>query len=221
MEDKKKKQIVFKRRYWLYALALVFAAVFFISFTFQETVLGYIGLLADYLAEHKYMGAIIFVLLSTLSAIVSPLSSAPIIPSAMVAWGSGLTLFFLMLGWIIGGAIGWLIGNLAGEKVLRKHYSFNKIEYYKNKLSAETQFWIVLIFRFAVPSEITGFTLGILRYSFGKYLIATFITEIPFALLAVYSGAALVSGEVFAFAGLIVMALVFIVIMSFYLKKRI
>jgi len=212
---------VFKKRYWLYALVFVFAAVFYASFVFRENVLDFIFSFADYLGVHKYLGVLIFVAISALSAIISPLSSIPLTPFAIVAWGYELTLFFLLLGWIIGGATGWIIGYYAGERVVRRHYSFKKIEYYKNKLSTETQFWLVLIFRFAIPSEITGFTLGILKYSFGKYLLATFITEFPFALLAVYSSEALVGGQVFVFTGLIALALIFIGIMSLYFKKRI
>lgn len=211
---------IFKKSFWLYALILVFIIVFYFSFAFQENILLFINSFGGYLSEHKYFGVFVFMIISALSAIVSPLSSVPLTPFAIVAWGHGLTLLFLLFGWMIGGTIGWIIGCFAGDKVIRKYYSFDRIEHYKNKMSAETQFWLVLIFRLAVPSEITGFTLGILKYHFGKYLIASFISEIPFALLAVYSSMALVSGQIFVFAGLIAMGLIFISIMSLYFKKR-
>ena len=214
-------QLSFKKSYALYFLVLIFAFFYFFSLSFQGTVSQFIILLADYLGRHKFAGIFIFLLLSAFSALLSPLSSLPLIPSAMVAWGQGWTLFFLLFGWMIGGVLGWVIGNVAGQKVIRKYSSFEKIEYYKNKLSTKKQFWIVLVFRLAVPSEITGFTLGILKYNFRKYLIATFISELPFAFLAVYSGIALVDGDIFIFIILVFFTLIIISAMSLYLKNQI
>lgn len=216
-----KVQVQFQKNFWIYVLVLIFVGIFSTSFIFREAIYGFINLLAGYLGESGYFGIFIFISISAAAAILSPLSSIPLTPSAIIVWGNELTLFFLLLGWMIGGVIGYTIGYFVEERIIGKYYSFQKVEYYKSKLSSQAQFWIVLVFRLAVPSEIAGYTLGVLKYHFGKYLIATFISEVPFALLAVYSSTALMGGRVFVFAGLIALCLVFISAMSYYHKKHI
>ena len=46
-----------------------------------------------------------------------------------------------------------------------------------------------------MPSEIPGYVLGILRYKFPLYLTALAITELPYALAAVYLGESFLKGQ--------------------------
>jgi uncharacterized membrane protein YdjX (TVP38/TMEM64 family) len=52
-----------------------------------------------------------------------------------------------------------------------------------------------LLFQAAVPSEIPGYVLGILRYEFPLYLTALAITELPYAFAAVYLGESFLKGQ--------------------------
>ena len=70
-----------------------------------------------------------------------------------------------------------------------------KIDGWERELGARARFVHILLFQAAVPSEVPGYVLGILRYSFPLYLTALSITELPYALATVYLGESFLEGE--------------------------
>jgi uncharacterized membrane protein YdjX (TVP38/TMEM64 family) len=76
-------------------------------------------------------------------------------------------------------------------------------------LGTRARFAHILLFQAAVPSEIPGYVLGILRYSFPLYLAALAITELPYAIATVYLGESFLEGEgtVFILLGFAVIVL--------------
>ncbi|OGI23416.1 MAG: hypothetical protein A3E91_03615 [Candidatus Moranbacteria bacterium RIFCSPHIGHO2_12_FULL_40_10] len=158
---------------------------------------------------------------STLAVIISPFSSLPLVPSAIMVWGNFVTFIFLVAGWFLGAWLGYLLGGWAGRKILKRWWNFEKVEYYKRKISPRAQFWLVFLFRLAIPSEVTGITLGIIRYHPGKYLLITFLTELPFAFAAVYLGGTLAEGNFLAFAVMIILVTALIALASYFFHKKI
>jgi len=61
------------------------------------------------------------------------------------------------------------------------------------QVSQRAPFGLVLLFQFALPSEVPGYVLGIVRYHFGRYIAALSIVELPFAVGTVYLGAGLLA----------------------------
>ena len=49
-------------------------------------------------------------------------------------------------------------------------------------------FGLILLFQLALPSEVPGYILGIMRFRLGIYLAALAIAELPFAIGAVWLG---------------------------------
>jgi uncharacterized membrane protein YdjX (TVP38/TMEM64 family) len=47
----------------------------------------------------------------------------------------------------------------------------------------------VLLFQLALPSEIPGYVLGLVKYNFARYCLSLGLAELPYALLTVYLGA--------------------------------
>jgi uncharacterized membrane protein YdjX (TVP38/TMEM64 family) len=68
-----------------------------------------------------------------------------------------------------------------------------KIEKYQEYVSRRTKFWMVLLFCFAVPSEIPGYVLGGIQYSFWRFVIAMAVSEGIYAVLIVLAGESLMS----------------------------
>jgi len=207
---------------WLITLGFMvfFGAIFFAFAGFQQFLIERAEIIAIFIKNHEISGAIFFVFLNTLSVIFTFFSSFPLVPLALVAFGDIPTLIYLIIGWMLGGIISYFIGLFAGNKIAKLFLSLDKIDCYKNKISPNSQFWLVLLFRVAVPSEIAGYTLGVIRYHFGKYLIATFLSEFPFALLATYSSEALVERRFISFASTVIAGLLIVVAMSYLLKRR-
>jgi uncharacterized membrane protein YdjX (TVP38/TMEM64 family) len=68
-----------------------------------------------------------------------------------------------------------------------------KIEKYQEYVSRRTRFWMVLLFCFAVPSEIPGYVLGGVHYSFWRFVIAMAVTEAIYAAGVVFAGESLLA----------------------------
>ena len=155
----------------------------------------------------RLIGALVFVFFSAVSVLLSLFSSAPMVPLANISFGNLSTIVLLLTGWILGDAAAYFIGSSAGYPILSRFMSSQKLEQYKNRIPENVQFWFVLVFRLAIPAEITGYTLGVIRYPFAKYILASFISEIPFALLLVYSSQALIDKKLISFISLVSLAI--------------
>jgi uncharacterized membrane protein YdjX (TVP38/TMEM64 family) len=171
--------------------------------------------------HHEILGLLLFVVLSAVSAILFFFSSAVIVPVAVYSWGKTVTVLLLWIGWLGGAAISYEIGRHPGRRLAQWLVSSRRVEKYDKKISANVTFPFVLLFQFAVPSEIPGYVLGALRYRFIKYLAACAIVEIPFAVGAVYLGETFMRRQyvpliVIAIAGVILSTVAF-----HFLHKRI
>lgn len=207
---------IWRRSFIILALMVVFVAIYSSSFLFRDYFFNFVSSVAEYIDGHEVLGALVFVFVAALSAILSPLSSIPIVPSAVMVWGNVLTAILLMAGWTIGAVWGYMIGCYAEERFMKKYLSLEKINQYKDKISPRSQFWLVLIFRLAIPSEITGYTLGIVHYHFWKYLLATVISEIPFVIATIYSSELLINGRLITFIAVILAVIIFMIITAHY-----
>jgi uncharacterized membrane protein YdjX (TVP38/TMEM64 family) len=133
-------------------------------------------------------GVVVFILFSALSAMLAFLSSAVLVPFGVYVWGATLTFFLLWMGWLLGGVIAYAVGRFLGRRVVMWLVDPDKLRRYEGKLSKEARFPIVLLFQLALPSEIPGYLLGLLRYPFWLYVAALGIAELPFAAGAVSLG---------------------------------
>lgn len=155
------------------------------------------------------LGMLIFVLLAMISAMVAFFSSAVVAPVAIYAWGNVVTLILLWLGWLLGGIVSFFIGRYLGRTFVGMIVNEQKIEGWERELGSRARFSHILLFQAAVPSEIPGYVLGILRYRFPLYLAALAITELPYAIATVYLGESFLEGEsmIFVLLGLAVVIL--------------
>ena len=155
------------------------------------------------------LGMVVFVLLAMLSAMAAFFSSAVFAPVAVLAWGKGVTAILLWLGWLLGGVASFCVGRFLGRRVAAMIIGEEKIAGWQSQLSQRTRFIHVLLFQAAVPSEIPGYVLGILRYRFSFYVVALALTELPYVIGVVFLGEFFLQGQatVFIILGFIVIAL--------------
>ena len=147
------------------------------------------------ISRFPVLGMLVFVLLAMVSAMLAFFSSAVFAPIAIFAWGKTITLMLLWLGWFLGGIVSYCIGRFLGRSVASMLIGEEKIANWRYQVQGRTKFVHILLFQAAVPSEIPGYVLGILRYSFPLYLTALAITELPYALAAVYLGESFLKGQ--------------------------
>ncbi|MCR4323097.1 MAG: VTT domain-containing protein [Candidatus Azambacteria bacterium] len=201
-------------------LACLIVAFWFLT-PLRDVFYDAVSLADAYVAQHQARGILVFIGLATISAMLSPFSSVPLIPIAIILWGNVWTIIFLVVGWLIGHAITYAIGYYAGHPVAKRFTGFEKIEHYSKKFSAKSEFLLVLLFRLAMPAEIPGYVLGTVRYNFVKYFIATLIAEFPFAIITVYASAALIDRKPVIMVSAIVGGIIFLAVAWYFFKKQI
>ena len=151
-------------------------------------ILSLIATAAPVIQQHDVTGAVVFVLLSAISALVFFFSTAVITPVAVEAFGPFAAFLLLWLGWIIGGMTTYAIGRHFGRRVVSWFVDPLRIRDYEHRARRLVSFRHVLLFQLAVPSEIPGYVLGLAGCRFRTFVIAMALGELPFAIGAVYLG---------------------------------
>lgn len=204
-----------------FAIIAVFALLFWSSYNFQSSIYNFFGFLEKYLIAYPVLGSIIFIILAALSAVASPFTSAPLVPAAIFIFGKFLTFWLLWVGWIFGGIISYILGRYAARPLAISLFSIKRINYYQKILSKKTNFWLILLFRASVPAEIPGPILGALKYNLIKFIFATAIAELPYAIATIYASNALINDQKIIFFALIVFAFIAMSAAYFFFQKKI
>ncbi len=153
-------------------------------------------------------GAALFVLFAALSGMVAFFSSAVLVPVAVHAWGPTRSAALLWLGWILGGAFAYLIGRVVGRPVVDR-IARDKLARYEQKIGRETPLGLVVLFQLAMPSEVPGYFLGLVRYRFYRYILVVAIGELPYAIGTVLLGDSILKRQVLPFIALTAVAMLF------------
>lgn len=201
-----------KQRLWLW-LAIVAAVVGFVFLLTSPIVKGQLDIAiawAEQLMEkNPVAGALVFFLLSMLSATLNFTSSAMLVPPANLAWGRTVTFFLLWGGYVAGAVIAYGIGRLANPLVVKLGYEKKLLEY-KEFANTRMRFWVVIMICIAAQSELSGYLFGGLHYRFFKYMAAMTLVEGLYAWLFVVAGQSLLQASPFmmllAIAGFVAVA---------------
>lgn len=189
-------------RAFLLALLLVGLALLASSETFQSVLRRVLDATAPIISEHPFWGAVLFVLVSALSAMLAFFSSALLLPVALNAWGKSVCVLLLWVGWMLGGACAYGIARAWGRPVIRRLTSSNLLARYEERISRHTPVGLVLLFQLAVPSEIPGYVLGLARYGLRRYLLVLALAELPYAVGTVYLGTSFLEQRTVVLVGL-------------------
>jgi len=159
---------------------------------------------------HPVWAVVAALLFTALSAMLAFVSSAVIAPFMATTWGTTRAGLLLWTGWLLGGALSYAIGRYLGRPVIERLASPGLLARYEERLSHHTPFGLVLLFQLALPSEVPGYLLGLMRYRFLKYFASLALGELPYAVATVYLGAGVMERRV----GLVVGVGVAMVVLS-------
>ena len=148
------------------------------------------------IAGHPYLGAIVFVLLAALSAVLAFFSSALLLPPAVFTWGNTVTLVLLWLGWLLGGAFTFALGRGLRRPHGAAPRTSSQFDFYRQRAPSEFTFVLVLLLCLALPSEIPGYLCGYLGVRFRTYFAALALAELPYAVGAVLLGDGVVNRHI-------------------------
>jgi uncharacterized membrane protein YdjX (TVP38/TMEM64 family) len=202
----------FKRHLLLLGLLIMVAGLIAGSETLLDKSHEIIMLAEPVIAGYPLLGRLLFILLAVGSAMLAFFSSAILTPIGIYAWGTVETFVLLWIGWLIGGMVSFLVGRYLGRSVVSLLLGESRLSTWETQVGRHTKFIHILLFQAAVPSEIPGYVLGILRYRFSFYLAALAITELPYALGAVILGESFLKGDSLMFfaigAGTILLSII-------------
>lgn len=204
---------VLRRAAALVALCLALAAIAS-SESLHATLLEVLTAIEQIIEGHPILGATLFVVFAAVSAMIAFVSVAVVVPVAIYTWGQGISILLLWLGWILGGAVAYGIARYLGRSVVHLLTADAGLKRLEAAVNGQTPFSLVLLLQLALPSELPGYLLGLVRYPLSRYLAALALAELPYAVATVLLGASflerrsgvllavgliLVAGSLFAF----------------------
>jgi uncharacterized membrane protein YdjX (TVP38/TMEM64 family) len=116
------------------------------------------------------------------------MSSAVFVPVGLYVWGKTTTMILLWTGWVAGGICAYTLSRYLGRPVVKALVFWPALERYERRISHNAPFGLVLLFQLALPSEVPGYVLGLVRYHFWKYIGALALAELPYAVATIYMG---------------------------------
>lgn len=148
------------------------------------------------IAGHPFLGAIVFVVLAAISAVLAFFSSALLLPAAVYTWGSTFTLALLWLGWLLGGVCTHALGRALRRPRRKLSKAPSQLDFYLQRVPGEVTFALVLLLCLALPSEIPGYLCGYLGVRLRTYVAALALAELPYAFGAVLLGGGVVNRQI-------------------------
>lgn len=186
--------MVYRRAVILVVLCIALAAAASSS-ALHDALLGVLDATQDVIARHVLLGIAAFVVLAAVSAMFAFVSIAIVVPAAVVAWGAPASIGMLWLGWILGGVATYSIGRFLGRRVVHWLTADEALRKLEAGVRADTPVWSITLLQLALPSEIPGYVLGLLRYPFARFVLALGLAELPYTVATVYLGKTFVEGR--------------------------
>jgi len=157
-----------------------------------------------FMEMNSVLGPAVYVFLLTVSIVLVPLSSLPLLPIAANIWGVLLGGALSALGWWLGSVIAFLIARYLGRPALQYFVSLDKLDAWKERhMPRDVTFLAIVLTRMAFPVEIPSYLFGLVyTIRFNVYAIASLLGILPFAFVMVAIGGAIAAREWLLFAGL-------------------
>jgi uncharacterized membrane protein YdjX (TVP38/TMEM64 family) len=166
------------------------------------------------IAARPLAGALLFMLLAALSAMLGFFSSTVLIPAAVLVWGTPGTIALLWAGWLLGGMVAHSIARYVGRPMLRWLVSPTVLTRYAWLLDSEPRFSTVLLLQAAMPSELVGYLLGLARYPLLHYTAALGIIEVPWAIGTVLLGVGFMERDTASLVGITILGVLSLAVIA-------
>ena len=173
------------------------------------------------IAAHPVAGPVIFVVLAAISAFMSFVSSAVLIPAAVYAWGPIPTMLFLWIGWTLGGAVAHSLAFYFGRPLLQWLAPSESLERYERLLRRHSSFTEILLLQMALPSELVGYGLGLARCPLGRYLAALAVAQLPYAAGTVLISVGFVERNLRTMIGVTAFGIIAMLVLARIVQERI
>jgi uncharacterized membrane protein YdjX (TVP38/TMEM64 family) len=166
------------------------------SYDIQALLYTFIFSLEMYGETYPVFAIIFFIIATMFAALIAVVGVAPLVPTAVLLWGEPTAIVLITFGWMLGDLLMYRFGVLSIKPIFQDTPFYQKVREVKKTVTPHTAFIGVLLLRLALPSEILGYALGVMRYHFLSYFLTALIAELILAVLLVYASSALLAGDV-------------------------
>ena len=178
------------RRAGIVIAVLLVTGLLALSDTVHHQIVAGLALAEPVIAQHPVLGALIFMGLAALSAMLVFFSGVLLVPIGVQTWGETGCFLMLWSGWCLGGLVTYAIGRRLKRPAVQRMLSGGMIDRYERRIPEGGSFVTAVLVQLAVPSDVSGYFFGLLGYPLRIYLGALMLTEIPYALATVFLGSA-------------------------------
>ena len=180
------------RRAAILAVAITLAGFLALSKEVHGQILAALALADPLFARHPVLGAVLFVGLAALSAMLVFFSGVILVPIGVQTWGQTGCFLLLWFGWVLGGLVTYAVGRRLGRPFVRRLLSVGALARCESLVPAGGSFFTATLIQLVSPSDVSGYFFGLLGYQAHIYLGALVFAELPYALGSVYLGTAFI-----------------------------
>ena len=154
-------------------IILLLVLIFFNPYRLDSTL--------EFTQEHLIIGAILLVLIRTLSNVIPAIPGGMIVFSTIPIFGWFVAFICNVVGILLGASIAFFLARIYREPLVSQFASLNNIHKLGKQVSGKRQFMALVAFRlFTVPVvDISSYIIGLTKISFPKFVIATFLATLP------------------------------------------
>jgi len=168
----------------------------------------YSDAIEDMVSLRGGIGIALYVGIIMIATIIAPINAVPLIPVAVLIWGSFTTAVLSILGWMLGSLFAFWIARRYGRRVVEHFVNLEKITRIEKMIPNEHLFISIILLRMALPVDILSYTLGMFtNIRFPTYFWATLIGITPFAFIFAYAATLPVSYQIIA--GIVVLVFLY------------
>lgn len=145
----------------------------------------YAGPLGSALADHSVLGAGVFFLSAVVAVLMPMLTNLPLVPLAVLAWGPWLSAAILLLGWVVGAGLSFLLGRHARHTILQRFPSVQRHAEIDRLIHPRHRLMSLVMLRMTFPVDVLSYALGLFsrRTTLPENLASTALGGAPFAVL--------------------------------------
>lgn len=136
-------------------------------------------------AHYGMLGALVFVGTSAVAVLLPLLTNLPLVPLGVVAWGPWWTAALLLLGWIAGSVLSFVLGRHARDEVMQRFPSVRRHAGIDRLIDPRRRLLSLVMLRMTFPVDVLSYALGLFspRTTLLEATLSTLIGAAPFALL--------------------------------------
>jgi uncharacterized membrane protein YdjX (TVP38/TMEM64 family) len=198
-------------------VGVAIAAMLTLPVPLHQHIVDFIAQAEPVIARSPVLGAIVFVLLTAATGILVFFSSLLLVPVGVQVWGTTGCFLLLWCGWLLGGAVTYVIGRYLGRPAVDRMLSSGRVAFYEQRVPRIDSYTTSVLAQLALPSDISGYFFGMLKIPARIYLGGLMVAELPYALGTVFLGAAFVDRQ---YHLMLWVAALGLLVLAFVLRQR-